>query len=398
MPNANNYKYPLSFDSWSNKDLSDLYKLINKRRLTSGKTVKKFEENYSKKFGHKYSVMVNSGSSANLLMISALRIFFQDRIFDKDEIIVPTLSWGTTYFPILQNKLKCRFVDIDKKSLNINIDKINEAINSKTKAILAVNILGNSCDFTNIREIARKNNLILLEDNCESLGSLYNGKFTGTFGLMSSSSFYFSHHISTIEGGMVSTNNLKIYKLLISLRSHGWSREIYVNKSNNFFDKFKFLYPGYNLRSTEINAFLGLRELKKFNKYVEIRKKNFSCFLKNMEIFKDFFSIPILNDQKYISNTFGFPILIENKRIKLLDLVNFLNKNLIETRPIVTGNFTKQPVIKFFDLNKNLIYENADFIHNNGFFIGNSNKNLKNEIEYFKKILKTFLKQKKIFN
>ena len=235
---------------------------------------------------------------------------------------MPTIGWSTTYFPLQQYGLKLKFVDVDLNTLNFNIEKLSKAISKKTRLFLAVNVCGNSNDFSKIFKFIKNKKILLLEDNCESLGSEYKKKKTGTFGLMSSSSFYYSHHISTIEGGMISTNNKELYQILLSLRSHGWIRDLpnknlIRNKSKNDFDNsFNFLLPGYNLRSTEINAAAGIQQLKKLPFLIKQRRKNASLYQK---LFKN--SKFIIQKEIGISSSFWLTFIIK-KKIKSKKLSN----------------------------------------------------------------------------
>lgn len=221
-------KYPLASSTWDEKEISAIQRVIDSDMYSMGNEVSSFEKEYAEYIGSKYAVMTSSGSTANLLMIASL-FYTSDkslRLKRGDEIIVPAVSWSTTYFPLQQYGLKVKFVDICRETLNIDINQLESAITKKTKVILAVNLLGNPNDFKKISELASSNNVILLEDNCESLGAKYNDRFTGTFGLMGTFSSFFSHHISTMEGGMVATDNEEFYHILLTLRAHGWTRNL----------------------------------------------------------------------------------------------------------------------------------------------------------------------------
>ncbi len=377
--------HKLSADTWDEKEIVAINKVLKSKLMTQGKNVKKFEKNFSKYLGTKYSVMVNSGSSANLLMIAAL-FYTKDKkkkLKRGDEVIVPSLGWSTSYFPLQQYGLKLKFIDVDLQTLNFDIDQLSKAISKKTKLILAINICGNSNEFTKILKIIKNRKIILLEDNCESLGAQYKQRKTGTFGLMSSSSFYYSHHISTIEGGMISTDQRELYQILLSLRSHGWIRDLPLknkikNKSKDDFDNsFSFLLPGYNLRSTDINASAGLEQLKKLPHLIKQRRKNASIYKK---IFGD--SKFILQKEIGYSSSFWLTFIIKkNFKINRNYLIKKLKNVGVECRPIVSGNFVKNKVCKYLNFKVFGKLENADYISKNGFAIGNSHidlsKNLK---------------------
>ena len=243
------YKYPLAGSSWDDAEIEALKNVILSDQFTMGSKVKEFEDNFAQYFGTKYAVMVNSGSSANLLMVAALRLSDDPnlKLNAGDEIIVPAISWSTTYAPLQQYGLSLKFVDVDLFSLNYNLEMLESAISSKTKAIMAVNLLGNPNNFDRINELTENKGITLLEDNCESMGAKFKGQLTGTFGVSGSFSFFYSHHISTMEGGMVITNNDELFQLMLSLRSHGWTRnlpsrerDIWDNKRDPFARSFNF--------------------------------------------------------------------------------------------------------------------------------------------------------------
>ena len=228
--------YNLANSSWNNSEYKSMQSVIKSGFFTMGKHVREFEEKFSLFHGRKYGIMVNSGSSANLLMIAAQMYASKKRLKPGDEIIVPAVSWSTTYFPLKQYNLKLVFVDVSGDTFNIDPNKIKKAITKKTKGIFAVNLYGNPCNFKEINEICKKNKLILFEDNCESLGAKYQGRFSGSFGISSSFSFFFSHHISTMEGGMVLTDDKELYQIMLCLRAHGWTRQL---PKKNFITKKK---------------------------------------------------------------------------------------------------------------------------------------------------------------
>lgn len=374
----NKLSYPLSFNTWNHKEYNAVVRLLKTGNLTYGKYTKQFEKNFSKHFNYKYSVFVNSGSSANLLAIASL--FYSGKIKAGDEVIVPSVSWSTTYSPLIQFNLNIKVVDVDLETLNYSELDLQNNINKKTKLVIAVNLLGNPNNFKLIKKLQNKYKFILFEDNCESLGAKYNNKYTGNFGIMCSNSFFFSHHMSTIEGGMISTNNLKLYKYLVSLRSHGWDREF--SKKNNFYSKFNFILPGYNLRPTEINAVVGIIQLKKINQFNKIRKQNAKYF------YEKFKNNKIYYIQKEIgeSSWFGFSLITKDKKINRDKIINLLKKNKVDVRPIVCGDVTKNSFFKYANSTSSNL-KNAKIIHKHGFFVGNNPIDLKKQIDMLHKIL-----------
>ena len=378
--------YSLANSSWNNLEFNSMKSVIKSGFFTMGKHVKEFEDKFSKFHKRKYGVMVNSGSSANLLMIAAQMYVSKNKLKPGDEIIVPAVSWSTTYFPLQQYGLKVVFVDVSKDSFNIDPIKIEKAITKKTKAIFAVNLYGNPCDFTQIKMICKKKKLILFEDNCESLGAEYKGKFSGSFGITSSFSFFFSHHISTMEGGIVLTDDEELYQIMLSLRAHGWTRQlpkknlITKKKSNDaFYELFNFVLPGYNIRPLELSGAIGKEQLKKIPSLTLARRKNASYFKKMVETLPNV-KLQIETEK---SSWFCFGILL-NYREKYLEP---LRKKNIEFRPIVAGNFTKNPVIKYFNYKIHGNLTNANLIHYNGLSFGNSHLDLRKEIDTLHSVL-----------
>ncbi len=379
--------YNLANSSWNKSEYKSMQSVIKSGFFTMGKHVKEFEEKFSSFHGRKYGVMVNSGSSANLLMIAAQMYASKNKLKPGDEIIVPAVSWSTTYFPLKQYNLKLVFVDVCSDTFNIDPNKIKKAITKKTKGIFAVNLYGNPCNFNEIRKICKQNKLVLFEDNCESLGAKYKGHFSGSFGISSSFSFFFSHHISTMEGGMVLTDDKELYEIMLCLRAHGWTRQlpkknlITKKKSkNSFYELFNFVLPGYNVRPLELSGAIGKEQLKKLPKLILQRRKNASYF---QEMVKDLPNIKLQVENEE-SSWFCFGIILKKNREKIL---KYLIEKKIESRPIVAGNFTKNPVIKYFDYTINSKLDNSNLIHSNGLSFGNSHLDLRKQIDTLYSIL-----------
>ena len=379
------YKYPLSHDSWDHEELEAITQVVKDRFFTMSKRVKKFEEEFSNYIGSKYSIMVNSGSSANLLMVASL-FYTKDRskrLKRGDEVIVPAVSWSTSYYPLYQYGLKIKFVDVDIKTLNYDLTKLKLAVSNKTKVILAVNLLGNPNNFTEIKKIIGDKDVLLIEDNCESLGAEFENKKTGTVGLLGTFSFFFSHHISTMEGGMVITDDQELYHILLSLRAHGWTRNlpeqnhVAPKSPDDFKELFNFVLPGYNLRPLEMSGAIGSIQLKKFPKFLIQRIENAKMFLEKMQKHNYIYT------QKEIglSSWFGFSIVLKPGSDRNRDqLINILNKKGFECRPIVAGNFAKNKVVEFFNKEFHDELNNANWIDKNGLFIGNHHLNMKEAI------------------
>lgn len=382
-------KYQLVSDSWGSEEVKAIKRVIQSGIYTyKGKYVKEFEKKFAEFFNVKYSVMVNSGSSANLLAIASL--FFKEKkpLKKGDEAIVPALAWSTTYHPLQQYGLKIRLVDIDIETLNCSAENIIKAVTKKTKLIVAVSILGNPVELKKLRDFCNKKNIYLMEDNCESMGAKVNNKYTGTFGIVNTFSTFFSHHISTIEGGLVLTNNREIYELMLSLRSHGWTRDntnsFNYKKFQSSYEDYCFVLPGYNLRPNNIYAAVGLEQLKKLNKLIKIRRQNHKLFLKLFQNDKRF----IIQKLNGYASSFAFTFVLRTSYLKEKDkMLARLKKAGIEFRLITGGSFLKHPVKKFFNFSVYKNTKNTDYVHKNGFFVGNHPRSLDKELKFLKKIL-----------
>jgi len=382
--------YPLATNTWDNKELEAIQSVIDSNKYTMGNYVTQFE-NYFKRFiNRKYCLMVSSGSAANLISIASFFYTKKPMLKKGDEVIVPAVSWSTTYFPLQQFGLKLKFVDIDINTLNYDLNSLKSAISNKTKMVVVVNLLGNPNDFDVINNIINNKNIFIFEDNCESLGAVYKGKQTGTFGLIGTFSTYFSHHISTMEGGFVTTDNEELYHVLLSLRAHGWTRNLpkknhVANKSDDWFEEsFRFVLPGYNVRPLEMSGAIGIKQLKKIPSFLQKRRKNAELFIKLFKNHPDYLIQKDIDE----SSWFGFSLIIKpNSKLRRKDVIKILQKNKIECRPIVTGNFVKNDVMKYFDYEIHKELKNSNHLHDNGFFVGNSHKSLSKNINFLRKIL-----------
>ena len=376
--------FELAVDTWGPEENAAIERVIAGGRFTMGSEVSRFEEEFADWHGMAYGVMVNSGSSANLIAVASLFYRANRPLQRGDEVIVPAISWSTTYHPLQQYGLRLRFVDVDLHTLNIDVSQLEAALTPKTRMIVAVSILGNPAALDRLREFADSHGLVLLEDNCESLGAtLPNGRKTGTFGELNTSSFFFSHHIATMEGGMVLTDDPELRDLLLSLRAHGWTElpagtSLYAAGEDEFFEAYRFILPGYNVRPLEMAGAIGREQLKKLDAFIETRRKN-------LAVFQSLFG----NDDRFIiqreygqSSSFCFPIVLnpEHKpdRARIISALRDAN---IGFRMVTGGCFTRHDVIKFYDYETVGQLENANLVHDNGFFIGNHPFDLTTEIE-----------------
>jgi CDP-6-deoxy-D-xylo-4-hexulose-3-dehydrase len=371
------FKFPLATTSWSKEEKDAMQRVIASGMFTMGENVRAFEREFAQYTGSKYCVMVNSGSSANLLIVAAL--FYTKnpglKLQRGDEIIVPAVSWSTTYYPLYQYGLKIKFVDIDLHTLNYDLDQLEQAVTDKTRAIMAVNLLGNPNDFGRIKQIIGSREIVLIEDNCESMGATYQGKQAGTFGVMGSYSSFFSHHISTMEGGLIVTDDEELYHILLSLRAHGWTRNLPKNnlvcgeKSDDPFEEsWRFVLPGYNVRPLEIEGALGVEQVKRLPMMVEERRKNGKLLQAALVDHPDI----VIQKEIGESSWFGFSLIIRpGSKLTRKALVAKLNELGFECRPIVAGNFAKNEVVKYFDSEVHGVLKNAEHIDQNGLFVGN---------------------------
>ena len=370
------FSHPLMHNNFSKRDFIAVKQFLNSNNiLTQNKKVLEFEKKWSKWLGVKYSIFVNSGSSANLISISALKILKGG----TGEIIVPSLTWVSDIVSVLFNNFKPVFVDVNLKNFSANEDEILKKITKKTKAIFLTHALGFNALSKKILKICKLKKISLIEDVCESHGAKFNKIKLGNFGLMSNFSFYYAHHMSTIEGGMICTNDKKIYELCRMLRSHGMLREVsnhklekkFTNYYKDLSPKFIFMHPGFNMRNNEIGAVIGLSQLKRLNKNNKLRKSNLITFLKNLDKNKYFTEF-----EKKGSCNYAFPIILMKRSIKNRTILEkVLYKNNIEFRRGGPGggNQLRQPYLKNY-LNKKINYKkfpNVEIIHSYGYYIGN---------------------------
>jgi CDP-6-deoxy-D-xylo-4-hexulose-3-dehydrase len=376
--------FPLKDSTFRNKDLIEGIKVILSKDVTMSKVTKKFEKIFSKKIKTPFSLMVNSGSSANLLAIQCLiNPYRKNRLKRGDEVLIPTICWSTSLWPIIQCGLKPVFVDVDKENFNINLKDLEKKISKKTKALMLIHVLGVSANMDKLMKILKKKRIMLIEDTCESIGAKYKNKFLGTFGDFSTFSFYFSHQISSVEGGMICCKSKEDENIIKSLRSHGWAKDLSNQKNiekrfNKINKKFLFINSGFNLRPTDIQAAIGLSQFKSLNNFIIVRKKNRDKIIKILEKDKRWEDqVSFVKNDKHVSPSwFGLSMLINKKfkRNKKI-IIDRLDKLGIENRPIIGGNFLKQPALRKYNLKQSSNnFPNANHVHEYGLFVGLKNK------------------------
>lgn len=372
--------YGLSSDTWDHNEVNAIQRVIDSNRYTMGKEVKQFEKDFAEFMGAKHAVMTNSGSSANLITIATLALHPKFKKTETPNIIVPAVSWSTTYFPVHQYGFALKFVDVDLDTFNISVGDVIDAIDENTTAVFAVNLLGSAAELENLKEVCDNAGIVLLEDNCESLGAtLYDDRQCGTIGTMGTFSFFFSHHLQTMEGGMVLTDDDDLVDYLRSLRAHGWVRDMefdtFETTGDSFKDSFNFVLPGYCVRPLEFSGAVGQEQLKKWPEMLKVRRAN-------AEVAKEVFNTDKVKLQFEWgrSSWFGFGMTLRGSLEGRRDeVIAKLSEKGVETRPIVAGNFQKNPVIE----RMNCITcdaKAADYIDTNGFFIGNDCVNLEDKI------------------
>jgi CDP-4-dehydro-6-deoxyglucose reductase, E1 len=382
--------FPLIAQSFDDNEIVAVVDTLLTGQLTMSKKVKEFETQFAKYLGSPFAVMVNSGSSANLLAFAAATNPLRKKYLKKgDQVLIPAVCWSTSVWPIIQMGLEPVFVDVNPDTLNMNLEDFESKITSKTKGVMSVHILGNAAPMTAFIDLCKKHDLIVIEDTCESLGSKANGKFLGTIGNFGAYSFYYSHHITTGEGGMVTCKTQEDYDLLKCLRAHGWSRELSNRKEleekySDVDPRFLFVNLGYNFRPMEVQAAFGILQIDRLQSMNKNRNANRDNLIKALK------KHPKWNNQFLFSSSpenveaawFGFPCMLNSKiASRKKDYLDYLSSKGVENRPIVSGNFARQPALKLFGIKCNpLDFPGAELINNSGFFIGLHTEVLKDEI------------------
>lgn len=373
------------------KTKGQLCNFIKKAKILSmGNECKRFEESFTKKQGRKFCVFVSSGSAANLVLIQSL---LNLKLLKKgDKIGFSSLTWATNVMPLIQLGLQPVAIDCEIETLNIS-PRILESYIKDLKALFITNVLGLSDDIKKIKNLCAKNKVLLIEDNCESLGSKVDGKLLGNFGVASTFSFFVGHHLSTIEGGMICTDDKNLYEMFILTRAHGWDRNLELNsqkkirknyKTNPFYAKYVFYDLAYNARPTEISGFLGNSQIKYWDKIVSKRESNFRLFNKAIKENDDF--IPLKTNHMDIVSNFAMPVICKNKDNLEKYKKRFFDNN-VEIRPIIAGDITQQPFYKKYVLSGNNC-PNAQFIHKNSFYFPNNPELNKKELNLMRLLLK----------
>jgi CDP-6-deoxy-D-xylo-4-hexulose-3-dehydrase len=382
--------YELAVNTWGPEEIEAIHRVIASGRLTMGPNVDAFEQAFAAYHGSRYAVMVNSGSSANLLGVAAL-FYKKDRPLQRgDEVIVPAISWATTYHPLQQYGLKLKIVDIELDTINMDASQLEAAMGPRTRAIIGVSILGNPAALDVMRRFADARGLYFIEDNCESLDAELNGRKAGTFGHLSTFSLFFSHHISTMEGGMVMTDDRELFELVKSMRAHGWVRDlppdsvIFDKRNDDFYEAYHFILPGYNVRPIEMCGAIGLEQLKKLPAMTAERRKNWALFQKLFGGDNRF----IIQRENGKSSAFSFTIILKPEtELSRARIMEQLKKADIGYRSITGGCFTRHDVIKHYNYECVNNLPKANLAHDQGFFVGNHPFALTPQIERLREVL-----------
>jgi CDP-6-deoxy-D-xylo-4-hexulose-3-dehydrase len=395
-------KIPLSVPSYGWEEVAEAMESLLSTWVTMGEKVFQFESMWAEYIGVKHAIMVNSGSSANLIALSVLsNPVLEDRIKPGDEVIVPAVTWSTSIFPIVNVGAVPVLVDVDLETYTINVEQITAAITERTKAIMPVHLLGFSCDMSRIMEIAQAYDLFVIEDCCEAPGATYKGKKVGGFGDLGTFSFFFSHHISTIEGGMIVTNNDEYAELAKVLRAHGWIRELnrrreIASQYPDIDERFLFVNLGFNVRPTEIQGAFGIHQLKKLEQFIEHRRENANYWINRLSRYSDVLMIPQQEEEAGSRHVwFGFPITVKPEAPFTREaLVRFLESRQIETRPIMAGNLSEQPALQLIAHRVVGTLPNSRLVMRRSFFFGNHHGIAERERTYIANCFDEFLMKK----
>jgi len=390
-------RIPLTVPTYGSEEVEEAVDSLLSTWVTMGSKVKRFEDAFANYNGSRHAVMVNSGSSANLLALSVLTNHTTpDQIENGSEIITPAVTWATTVYPIANVGCTPVLVDVDPQTFNIVPEELEKAIGLKTKAVVPVHLLGSPCEIDSINKIAEAHDLYVVEDSCESTGAEFQGKKVGSFGDMGTFSFFLSHHISTIEGGMIVTDDDALYENLKAMRAFGWVRDLqdkerYASANRGIDPRFLFITSGYNLRPTEIQGAFGIHQIKKLDGFIDLRRKNAAYWTKKLSPYSDLLILP--EEQPGTKHVyFGYPLTIKTEaHFTRQQLVDHLEGKLVETRPVMAGNMAEQPVMKNLPHRVSGNLTNSRMIMRQSFFFGNHTGIGLEEREYIADSITSFL-------
>ncbi len=372
-------RIPLTVPTYGSEEVEEALDSLLSTWLSMGEKVKRFEEMFAEYLGSKHAVMVNSGSSANLLALSVLaNPMFRESVEPGSEVITPAVTWVTTVYPIANVGCVPVLVDVDPETFNVIPEEVEKALNPRTRAVMPVHLLGGPCRIDEIGKIADGHGLFVIEDTCESTGADFRGRKVGTFGDMGTFSFYMSHHISTVEGGMTVTDNDELYEFLKAMRAFGWVRDLkdstkYAQENPGIDPRFLFLTSGYNFRPTELQGAFGIHQIEKLDRFIDLRRRNAAYWNRRLSSYRDLLILPKEQDgTKHVY--FGYPLTVRQEAsFQREELVSHLEKLGVETRPIMAGNIAEQPVMKRISHRVVGEMKNSKAIMKRSFFFGNHN-------------------------
>jgi CDP-6-deoxy-D-xylo-4-hexulose-3-dehydrase len=398
-PGSRQVKIPLHMPSYGPEEVNETIGSLLTTRVTMGEKVRRFEALWAQYLGVTNAVMVNSGSSANLLAASILsnpRV--PNRLRPGDEVIVPAVAWSTTYFPLVNVGAVPVLVDVNLDTFTLDPGAAEQAVTARTRAIMPVHLLGNPCDMRQLQELARNRDLFLIEDACEAHGAQFEGRKVGSFGQIGTFSFYFSHHISTIEGGMLVTFDDRFADLARVLRAHGWQRDVKrktVVADVDIDERYLFVNLGYNLRPTELQGAFGIHQVARLEEFIQVRRENTEYWNSSLRKYSDWLTLsPGCEAQGSRSVWFGYPMTVRPAApFSRRDLTRFLEAQGIETRPVMAGNFRDQPAIRLFPHRVGGPLPNAEVIMRSSFFIGNHHGIGERERAYVKDCIDEFMRR-----
>lgn len=367
----NQYWYPLAMATYGIDEVLEALDSMCNFRTTMWDKTRQFENDFGSKFGGE-AVMVNSGSSADLIAAFGMHELSGGNLKTGDEVLVPSVTWPTQIWSVIMAGFTPIFVDVNPQTLNIDVNDLRKKVTSKTKAIATVHLMGNTPNMAEVNLICKEYNLEMIEDCCESLGTKWNGQSVGTFGQSGTFSFFFSHHITTMEGGMLITTNPELADRYRLLRAHGWSRNLRnpIDPVEGLDPRYTFVNWGFNVRPTELQAGFGQVQLARVDDFQTHRLNNATLLMKLLEKYQNFFSIMQIEPGASCS-WFALPMIVHrNAPFSRDEITNFLEEVGVETRPIVAGNLARHPAVSRFPSLRNQNLPGADLVHERGFYIG----------------------------
>ena len=386
------YWYPLASPTFGSDEILEALESMVSFKTTMWDKTRKFEEDFGQRYGAE-AVMVNSGSSADLLLMFGMNKKSGGPLSDGDVVLVPAVTWPTQIWSIMMAGFIPRLVDVDPRTMNVDIQDLKSKISNDVKALFLVHLMGNPADMDEIQEICEENDLYLLEDCCESIDAKYGDEYVGNFGIGATFSFFFSHHITTMEGGMILTKDQDFAHRMRLLRAHGWARHIATTEEieSGIDPRYTFVNWGFNVRPTELQAGFGIHQIRKLSKFNDLRTRNAEKLLEIFSSYSKYFSIMQVNEKSSCS-WFAFPVLVKKSApFNREDLTSYLEISGVETRPVVAGNIARQPGFKKLMPNQNLSLPGADIIHEQGFYIGIHPIDYSNQIKKLSEILEKFV-------